>query len=270
MQEISHILSPGSLLSVTVYYGAALQPQLMKVCVPQCGLRCQSASRQRRRAPPVRCPRPGCGSPRCSCSCRCCCCSARPARCPHRPAVSHSHSHSHTHGPRGARAPRSALAGRGAAMGFQSAAPLPCCGRGAGGPGRAHAGLPLLCGASGGFPGKAPLCGLRTPPNPPGPFSAPPNSPGLVPGTPKSAGSFSANPSPGTPNPPVPSVQPRPRGVPSPGTPIPPGPELIPGSHFCVYSGVPCRVPGKRDGGFGDSPPTHPLQTTPPELNSGV
>lgn len=45
---------------------------------------------------------------------------------------------------------------------------------------------------------------------------------------------------------------------------------MIPGSHFCVYSGVPCRVPGKREGGFGDSPPTHPLQTTPPELNSGV
>lgn len=127
MQEISHILSPGSLLSVTVYYGAALQPQLMKVCVPQCGLRCQSASRQRSRAPPVRCPRPGCGSPRCSCSCRCCCCSARPARCPHRPAVSHSHRHRHTRpgaGPGGAE-PRAPL-WPGEEQRGVFRAPLPC------------------------------------------------------------------------------------------------------------------------------------------------
>lgn len=56
MQEISHILSPGSLLSVTVYDGAALQPQLMKVCLPQSGLRCQSVSLRSGSAPPLRAP----------------------------------------------------------------------------------------------------------------------------------------------------------------------------------------------------------------------
>ncbi|KAM9188360.1 LOW QUALITY PROTEIN: disintegrin and metalloproteinase domain-containing protein 12 [Mergus octosetaceus] len=56
MQEISHILSPGSLLAVTVYYGAALQPQLMSLSP---SVRAKMSKRLRagqRRFPPPRPP----------------------------------------------------------------------------------------------------------------------------------------------------------------------------------------------------------------------
>ncbi|XP_019358530.1 PREDICTED: disintegrin and metalloproteinase domain-containing protein 12 isoform X3 [Gavialis gangeticus] len=54
MQEISHILSPSSLLSVTVYYGAVLQPQLMKVLSLAVGAKMS----KRLHAEQPRCPPP--------------------------------------------------------------------------------------------------------------------------------------------------------------------------------------------------------------------
>lgn len=194
MQEISHILSPSSLLSVTVYYGAALQPQLMKVCLPQCGLRCQSASRQRSRAPPVRCPRPG------SSRCCCCCCSARAASSRHRPEPSVSP----TRLP--GLLPSSISAGQGAGDGLRALLPPPRCGDGAGGPGRAHAELPLLCAASRRFPGKTPLCCSPGPPSQWGPILRHPQTRCSHPCTPISVGSHP----PAPPAPPVPSLHPNP------------------------------------------------------------